>query len=242
VLVGALLPFFLSATIKGLIMLDTIRKKILVFAGILSGLTLGFLVTNEKSNVEQSNSLSEKSISEIQKQNYFEDALKVVLNHEGYLSDDKYDKGGLTKWGISLAFLEAESIDVDGDGDVDRDDIIALTKGGMQSIYLKYFWEKNGYDRLLNKNIAIKMFDIAVNTGSSRANKILKKSIANIGDEYIEIDGVLDQETVDEANLIDADVLLNELRKEQKQFYLNIISITPSYAKFKNGWLARAAW
>lgn len=177
-----------------------------------------------------------------QKQDHFDKALKVVLKHEGYLSDDRFDKGGLTKWGISLRFLQAESIDVDGDGDVDRDDILKLTQTDADKIYFKYFWTKNHYDQILDEKIAIKLFDIAVNTGASRAHKILKKALNDVIYEPISIDKTLDDETMQIVNLVEPSLLLKALRKEQAQFYLDIIKITPNYAKFKNGWLKRAAW
>ena len=177
-----------------------------------------------------------------EKQATFEKALKVVLEHEGYLSNDRFDKGGLTKWGISLRFLEDESIDVDGDGEVDREDIMHLTQTEADNIYFKYFWINNHYDRISNEKVAIKIFDIAVNTGSARAHKLLKKALNDVIYGRITVDRHLDDDTMQIVNLVEPVVLLDALRKEQAQFYLDIIKMTPSYAKFKKGWLVRAAW
>lgn len=176
------------------------------------------------------------------KPDYFSEALAVVLKHEGVFSDDPADKGGATRWGISLRFLQAESIDIDGDGDSDMQDILALTKNDANKIYLQKFWNRNGYDRILDKNIAIKMMDMAVNTGSNRAHKILKKAINRVIYEPIAVDKTLDDETIQIVNLVEPSLLLKALRKEQAQFYLDIIKITPSYKKFEKGWLARSAW
>jgi lysozyme family protein len=45
-----------------------------------------------------------------------------VLGTEGGFVDDKVDRGGTTKFGISLRFLAAEgAFDADGDGKADFD-------------------------------------------------------------------------------------------------------------------------
>lgn len=172
----------------------------------------------------------------------FNKALKVVYEHEGYISDDKEDKGGYTKWGISFALLEAEHLDIDGDGDVDIDDVKALTKEKTRHIYYDLFWKRHNYDEIKDFRLATKLFDMAVNMGGSRANKILKTSLGAITDEEMYITGILDPETIDLINEVEPVVLLDELRKEQADFYLALIKKNPQYIKFKNGWLNRAAW
>jgi len=213
-------------------MLEKYRKIALAtFAGIFATV-IGILGIQEKPPLIGGESVDVVvSVEQIEeKQDHFKKALKVVLEHEGYLSNDRFDKGGLTKWGVSLRFLQAEAIDVDGDGDVDRDDILKLTQ------------TKNHYDQIFDEKIAIKLFDIAVNTGSSRAHKILKKALNDVIYEPIAVDKTLDDETMQIVNLVEPSLLLKALRKEQAQFYLDIIKITPNYKKFAKGWAARAAW
>ena len=225
-------------------MLEKYRKIALAtFAGIFATV-IGILGIQEKPPLIGGESVDVVvSVEQIEeKQDHFKKALKVVLEHEGYLSNDHFDKGGLTKWGVSLRFLQAEAIDVDGDGDVDRDDILKLTQTDADKIYFKYFWTKNHYDQIFDEKIAIKLFDIAVNTGSSRAHKILKKALNDVIYEPIAVDKTLDDETMQIVNLVEPSLLLKALRKEQAQFYLDIIKITPNYKKFAKGWAARAAW
>ena len=53
----------------------------------------------------------------------FEEAIKVILKHEGGYSNDKDDPGGATDYGISLRFLQDHDIDLNGDGKVNEMDI-----------------------------------------------------------------------------------------------------------------------
>ena len=57
----------------------------------------------------------------------FELAIPVVLKHEGIMSDDGEDPGGITHYGISLRFLKTLA-ELDKDsfslGDVNHDGII----------------------------------------------------------------------------------------------------------------------
>lgn len=53
-----------------------------------------------------------------------------VLKVEGGYVDDPNDAGGATNWGISLRFVKQSGVDldIDGDGDIDAEDMKALTK------------------------------------------------------------------------------------------------------------------
>lgn len=112
-------------------------------------------------------------------------ALQYVLTNEGGLSDIVQDKGGITKFGVSLRFLLGEKIDVDGNGSINREDIINLDIEQAKTIFKNVFWNRlfpshRLYESVMEPNSMVKLFDIAVHCGQSRAVKILQEAINGI--------------------------------------------------------------
>lgn len=86
----------------------------------------------------------------------FEEAVKFVLEKEGVYSNDKDDKGGETKYGISKRWYP----DFDG------------TLEGAKAIYKEHYWNALDCDHR-EPDLAIVLFDTAVNCGVGRAVKWL---------------------------------------------------------------------
>jgi lysozyme family protein len=181
----------------------------------------------------------------------FEPAVEVVLAHEGGLSDHPADPGGLTHWGVSLRFARAylrrhghralDILDIDGDGDVDADDIRAMPKEGAAKVYRHAFWDAYGYGRLVDQAVATKLFDTCVNVGPGRAH-LLAQFAATACGKYADADGVLGPLTVKAINACDPHAFLRAYVSEQTNLYLQLIDANPELAVFRRGWLRRAAY
>jgi lysozyme family protein len=179
-------------------------------------------------------------------------AIKKVLEHEGFLSDDDNDPGGLTKYGISLRFLQNAEIDIDGDGDSDEADIRSIRREDAIKIYKEEFWLKNHYYTFINKHVAAKIFDLSVNIGSCAANKLLQKSINDVIKENkidnenlspIEEDGICGKITSTYINLItengrEKDVLYFFI-KNSAQYYCALVDKKYDFTIYIRGWLRR---
>ena len=168
-------------------------------------------------------------------------AIKVVLRHEGGFVDHPDDPGGMTYKGISLRFLRQNGVDIDGDGDVDADDIRALIDDGqmIEQIYFDYFWTPNRLDELQSELLAVKIFDMAVNMGSRQAWKLVQRALKS----RVTIDGIVGPQTLRAVNAeTDEDYrLIDRIRTEQADFYTNLARSRPDLAVFLKGWLRRAA-
>lgn len=171
----------------------------------------------------------------------FNRSLAVVLAHEGGLSNNKADPGGLTKFGISLRFLRAENLDINGDGKVDHNDVISLTRTDADKLYLHKWWNKYHYGRIKDQEIATKIMDASVNMGASQAHKLVQKGLQLILHKPIAVNGYLSGANIADINSLNPEIMHDVLRYEEECFYRAIVKRRPSLGVFLKGWLARAA-
>lgn len=192
----------------------------------------------------------------------FSDAIGYVLDNEGGYSEHPSDPGGETFWGISLRYLKGtgEHGDIDEDGDIDADDIRAMTMADAEGFYFRDFWTPLKLDKVESQAVATRVFDMAVNMGLRAAVKIAQKA-ANAfqravspepeeGEERkfapgpnLKIDGRLGKKTLARLNDlggIDPIAFMVVLREKHAAFYKALVKKNPSLRVFLNGWLRRA--
>lgn len=157
----------------------------------------------------------------------FATAIKATLTWEGGYVNDPADAGGETNFGISKASYPTL-------------DIKNLTRDGAIEIYKRDFWDKLGASKLTDA-IGSKVFDMAVNMGSSQAVKILQRACNHCAPQRpLAIDGQLGPQTTFTSNNVNQQDLLRMLRSECANFYIQLASEHPQMRKFLTGWLRRA--
>lgn len=188
----------------------------------------------------------------------FARAVRHVLGIEGGFVNDPVDRGGATKFGISLRFLVSEGkIDLDGDGradfdldmdgDIDVADIRKLTVGDAIFLYHRCFWQRLDAEAIAAP-IGEMMFDQAVNGGLVAARKLLQRAInfliQSTARSPLTVDGRIGAQTLEAlAYAIDyfgMDRLVLSYRRVVKDRYREIVAANPSQRRFLNGWLRRA--
>jgi lysozyme family protein len=172
----------------------------------------------------------------------FQACISSILEHEGGLSIDKRDPGGVTQWGISLRYLRSIGYDINGDGVIDKEDIIGLPVKGAIGIYRKYWWDKYRYAAFNELVVVEKVFDMAVNMGGMAAHKLLQIAINRLKEQPITVDGLIGGQTFSAANSMDGTKLRQELRECAEHRYIEIIAANPAMEVFRKGWLNRAKW
>lgn len=197
-------------------------------------------------------------------------AVRALLQIEGGFSNDPADRGGATKYGISLRFLASEGVfdedgpdnlgdgkadfDLDFNGDIDGQDIRALTKGDAVYLYHRCFWrplQAQSWPRPLGEML----FDQAVNGGAVAARKLLQRAVnaclLNAPAEaaappQIRVDGVIDDASLSAFAWalaypgLGMPALLEAFRDAVRARYRAIVAKHPSQQRFLRGWLARA--
>ncbi|QPT08604.1 glycoside hydrolase family 108 protein [Sphingomonas paucimobilis] len=192
-------------------------------------------------------------------------AYKRVHDIEGGFVNDPKDRGGATKYGVSLRFLVHEGqIDIDGDGiadfdldmdgDIDIDDIRALTPADARYLFHRCFWWPLKCDTWAAP-IGEALFDQAVNGGLVAAAKMLQRSINSILvkrkgynpiPDLLTVDGDLGDKTrsaFDSVLRLPGEgiaSLIQSYRAVAADRYQAIVRRDPTQKRFLTGWLSRA--
>lgn len=171
----------------------------------------------------------------------FEGILKKTLKWEGGFTDDPDDRGGATKFGITIGTLRSLQEDLDKDGKISTEDVQSLTFEKAAEIYKEHYYLEPKF-HLLNEAIQPVIFDMGVNHGPKRATLMLQHVINQSGIAQISEDGVLGKITAraaDNAYQHMGHYLINALCDERQAFYNRIVANNPSQKKFISGWTNR---
>ena len=158
----------------------------------------------------------------------FNKAFKITIGHEGGYVNDKTDRGGETKYGISKRSYP--NIDIEN-----------LSLEDAKNIYYKKYWNtKRANLKLLPELIAIEVFDTAVNMGSTRAYKMLQEALnlLNRVETYyddLKVDGFIGKITIRAIDKVSNKELLKVLNGLQFSKYLRIVKKNHSQERFFAG-------
>ncbi len=175
--------------------------------------------------------------------------LDRLIAREGGFVEHSADPGGATKHGISLSWARRIGLDLDGDGDTDRNDIRLVDRGIARTLYRLHFWAEPRIDQL-PAALQEPVLDWAVNAGPRVAIRELQK-VANsfvriVGSGMIPLieDGVIGPRTADLASCVlgkHGTGFHNAYAHARCEFYLRLVKANPANAAFIKGWLSRAS-
>ena len=207
----------------------------------------------------------------------FERVHAFTARWEGGLTDHPADPGGLTNYGISLRWVRElaeearreclrqqrscdgcaargtdrcgrHGLDMDGDGDVDADDIRACTQAQAARLFKRHFWDATGCAGLPLPLAAV-LYDGAVNMGAPRSARQMQRAMNMTGDGQLDHflplieDGVSGPLTRDLAQaLAEANLHWYAARQTLRlrdAFYRDLAARRPSMRVFLQGWRNR---
>lgn len=180
----------------------------------------------------------------------FSRALEYTLEEEGGWADHPADRGGKTMYGVTIGVFRGlgREADLDGDGDVDGDDLRRLTRDGAARIYRDGYWlwdKLQGVDAAdlarVPPEVMIKHFDTAVNMGPRAATTLLQRAVNRVRGQFLREDGALGPRTVRGILGCGLDPLLAAMCAVQLERYQGIVARDKTQAAFIRGWTKRAA-
>lgn len=147
----------------------------------------------------------------------FEKSFERLVGHEGGYVCHKDDPGGETCFGVSKRTYPNE-------------DIKGMTLDRARSIYRHDFWIPAGCDSVPD-GIKFDLFDMAVNSGVSRAIKTLQKAVGAVED------GQLGPRTLQALQTTPAPRVVARFNGARLTFMASL----PQWPTFSRGWAARIA-
>lgn len=165
-----------------------------------------------------------------------------IIRVEGGYSNHPDDRGGETKYGITVAAARANGY---------AGPMMALPKALAQRIYLKRYVEEPQFDKVmaLSESIGVEMIDTGVNMGPARPTEFLQRWLNGFntgisGYQDLFIDGRVGPITLDALNQFlrrrgreGEKVLLTALNCSQGAQYLSITESNISQRAFLYGWV-----
>ena len=158
------------------------------------------------------------------------DIVGDVIQREGGYSNIPGDRGGPTKYGITLATLALYRGHACAAADV-----AALAIDEARLIYEEMFIRRPGLDKINDLGLRALVFDWGVNSGTGTAIRALQRAVGAAAD------GALGSRTAAAVNAGSPAVVKATVLAARIVFYHELVAKDPTQAKFLQGWLNRCA-
>lgn len=162
--------------------------------------------------------------------------LSVIVRWEGRYSDHPADRGGPTKYGITLR-VYGEWLGKT----ITAEQVKAMPLDHALAIYRERYWRAASID-LLPETIQPVVFDMAVNHGPGTAARLLQAALGDLG-RPLRCDGVIGRVTAGAAAALVAErgarAVIDAVCDRRRAFYQHLIASDPSQDVFRKGWLSR---
>lgn len=149
-------------------------------------------------------------------------------------TNNKKDKGGPTKYGITLATWRRVGYDKNGDGILNEEDVKLLTEDDFHRVFKKNYWNACKADKIQDQSVANMLVDFAYNSGVSRAVTYLQLTLG------IMADGIIGNKTLFAINKSNGKNLFERFKKKREAYLKSIAK--GEQKDFLDGWFRRLSY
>lgn len=165
-----------------------------------------------------------------------------LIRREGSVYTNRAaDKGGPTKYGITLETLREER-----GGWASAADVANLTENEARGIYRERYIRRPGFDRIPDPRLRELLIDFGVNSGPKRAALALQVAVGGVA-----TDGRIGPETLAKLATLDPARVYASVLRARVKFYVEIALADPEVKRFRashprtqlenlRGWINRA--
>lgn len=143
---------------------------------------------------------------------YFE---KLLPYAGGYVNDPT-DKGGATKYDVTLETWRNMGFDKDGDGDIDANDIKLLTPEDAMMVLKVGYWDRWKADAIKNQSVAESLVEWV--WGSGKWGIVIPQRVLNVV-----ADGMVGMRTIAAVNESNQQMLHEAIRQAKIKFITELV-------------------
>jgi lysozyme family protein len=178
----------------------------------------------------------------------FKNAYQATMKNEGGYANDPNDHGGETWRGIARNFWGSwpgwTIVDeIKSQRPVSLNSTLAASaplNGLVMDFYKQNFWDPLKLDLINSNQVALQLFDISVNSGTSRGAKMLQQAINLFrATDPVAVDGKIGPASLAAANALGHEALYNQINTLRATFYEGIITKDPTQERFRRSWFSR---
>ena len=164
----------------------------------------------------------------------FNSIIDKNLEHEGGYVNNKNDRGGKTKYGITEPFMEDFKYALPGGKTIPIED---LTVDDAKKLY-KALWDRYNLGYVRDKNLAYVIYDYMINSYAGTAAKRVQE-ILNTRGAGLKVDGHLGEKSLNAIHNSDNKWLIDEILKNRQYYHWIDVYKNPNQIANYAGWMNR---